>query len=120
MLFLDLTTAGEFRLDISDAILQETLHVLRNKFHRTEAELRDAELIITASTRRVNPTQTLDIIKTDPSDNRILECAAAAKSDCIVTGGKKHILPLGSHAGIPIVTVAEFLRQLQNETCQQR
>lgn len=110
--FLDLAAAGEFRLDISEAILNETLNVLRDKFHWTEADLRDAESTIAASTRRVTPTETLDIIKVDPSDNRILECASAAQSDYIVTGDKRHILPLGSHGGIPVVKLADFMRQL--------
>ena len=111
--FLDCAAAGDFRLDISDAILHETLRVLRDKFDWPEADLREAEGLLAACTRRVAPTQTLDIIKADPSDNRILECAAAAKSDVIVTGDKRHILPLGSYGGIPIVMVAEFMRGLE-------
>ena len=111
--FLAQAEKGDFRLDISDAILQETLRVLRDKFHWPEDDLRSAEATLEAFTRRVTPTQTLEVIQADPSDNRILECAEAAKSDYIVTGDAKHILPLGSHAGIPIVRVAEFLRQLQ-------
>jgi predicted nucleic acid-binding protein len=69
---------------------------------------------------RVTPTQTLDIIQVDPPDNRILECAAAAKSDYIVTGDKRHILPLGTYAGIPIVKVADFLGQLQERPGRER
>ena len=114
--FLDLAAAGDFRLDISDAILHETLRVLRDKFGWPEADLQEAELTLAACTQRVAPTQMLDIIKADPSDNRILECAAAAKSDSIVTGDKRHILPLGSYGGVPIVTVAEFMRKLEESS----
>ena len=110
--FLDHAAAGDFRLDISDAILTETLGVLRDKFNWPERDLQDAEASLTAITHRVTPTRTLDIIKTDPSDNRILECATEARSDYIVTGDRKHILPLGQVEGIPIVTAAEFLKRL--------
>jgi len=39
-------------------------------------------------THLVTPSQTLNIIKEDPEDNRILECAAEAGSDVIVSGDK--------------------------------
>lgn len=118
--FLDGAAAGDFRLDISDAILSETLGVLRKKFQWSEEALREAEEDIRSYTRHVTPTQTLDIIQADPADNRILECAAAAKSDYIVTGDTRHLLPLGSYGGISIVKVAEFMRLLQAEPSQQR
>ena len=118
--FLARAEAGDFRLDISDAILHETLRVLREKFGWPEDDLRSAEATLAAFTRRVTPTQTLDIIQVDPPDNRILECAAAAKSDYIVTGDKRHILPLGTYAGIPIVKVADFLGQLQERPGRER
>ena len=63
----------------------------------------------------MQPVQTLDVVETDPSDNRILECAAAGKSDYIVSGDMRHLLPLGHYRGIPIVKVAEFLRQFQRD-----
>jgi putative PIN family toxin of toxin-antitoxin system len=118
--FLDLAAAGEFRLDISDAILNETLRVLREKFQWSAERLQEAEEDIRSYTHHVTPTETLDVIKIDPSDNRILECAATAKSDYIVTGDKRHILPLGSYGVAAIVKAAEFMRQLQGEASRKR
>ena len=40
-------------------------------------------------TNRVVPRQTLDVIKEDPSDNRILECAVEAGSEYVVTWDKR-------------------------------
>ncbi len=111
--FLDLARAGVFRLDISDPIKSEVLRVLREDFVYPENALRDVQDRIERITNYVTPTETLDIIKTDPSDNWILECAAAAKSDYIITGDKRHMLPLGSYRGILIIKVADFLRELQ-------
>jgi predicted nucleic acid-binding protein len=54
----------------------------------------------------------VDVIKTDPSDNRILECAVAAKSDFIVSGDTRHVLPIGIHEGIPIIRLADFMERL--------
>jgi putative PIN family toxin of toxin-antitoxin system len=45
----------------------------------------------------------------DPDDDIVLECAVAAGATHIVTGDKRHLLPLGSFQGIRIVTPAQFL-----------
>jgi putative PIN family toxin of toxin-antitoxin system len=117
---LEMARAGAVRLDISDAIMSEVLRVLKEKFDYPPEALQETEARLTSITRRVQPTETIEAIKSDPSDNRILECAAAAQSDYIVTGDKRHILPLGSHAGIPIVQVAEFFQQIQQQPGQER
>jgi predicted nucleic acid-binding protein len=57
--------------------------------------------------RKVTPTQAVDVVKEDPSDNRILECAAEAKSDYLVTSDKD-LLRLRQFEGIPIIRVADF------------
>jgi putative PIN family toxin of toxin-antitoxin system len=51
---------------------------------------------------------------TDPDDNKVLECAIAGQAEVIVTGDKKHLLPLGSYEGIPIVSPADFLAMLSD------
>jgi hypothetical protein len=48
----------------------------------------------------------------DPDDEMILECGLAAEADFIVSGDKKHLLPLGEFQGIQIVSPADFLRRL--------
>jgi predicted nucleic acid-binding protein len=42
----------------------------------------------------------------------ILECALAAEADYIVSGDKRHLLPLRQFRGIPIVSPPDFLRRL--------
>ena len=111
--FLDLGAAAGFQLDISEAILDETVRVLRHKFHWSPAELRQLQHDILGYAHFVTPGPALEVITADPSDNRILECAVAAGSDFIVSGDVRHILPLGSYAGISIVTVMAFLERLQ-------
>lgn len=49
----------------------------------------------------------------DPFDEMVLECALAARADFIVSGDKKHLLPLESFRNIPILNPADFLRHLQ-------
>ena len=56
----------------------------------------------------VEPSVKIDIIKDDPDDNKILECAIAGNVDCIVSNDK-HLLKLKEFKGIKILTPKEFL-----------
>jgi len=110
--FLEMALDGEVELGISEAILTETLRVLRDKFHHTPEQLQEAERFIAAITSRVYPTEPLDAVPTDPDDNRVLECAIAATSDVVVTGDAD-LLSLGSFRGMPIQKPAAFLAAFQ-------
>lgn len=52
------------------------------------------------------------IVPNDPDDDHVLACALTAKADLIVSGDRKHLLPLGTYQGIRIVDPAEALRRL--------
>jgi putative PIN family toxin of toxin-antitoxin system len=98
----------ELAMFVSDAILQETLRVLRDKFGFSDERLARAEEYITDCTERVKPAQALDVVKEDPDDNRVLECAEAAGCEAIITGDLD-LLRLGKYRDIRIMTVREFL-----------
>ena len=51
----------------------------------------------------------LKAVVADPDDDKVLECAEVAGATHIVTGDRRHLLPLGTFKGIPIVTAADFL-----------
>jgi uncharacterized protein len=57
----------------------------------------------------VRPSVQIDVIKDDPVDNRILECAVSAGADYIVTGDKD-LLRLGSYDSIKLLKVSDFLK----------
>ena len=57
----------------------------------------------------------LTVVIEKDSDNRILECAVSGRADVIVTGDRKHLLKLGEHAGIPLVSPSDFLRWLPEQ-----
>lgn len=44
----------------------------------------------------------------DPTDDAVLACAAAGKAEYIISGDK-HLLSVGSYAGIAILSANEFL-----------
>jgi len=106
--FLDLARNGIFELTISDDILAEVTRVLRDKFDWSREAVSMAQARIADFTVRVAPTQKLDAVREDPTDNRILECAVEGKSEYLVTRDH-HLLKLKSFRGTQMIKVADFL-----------
>ena len=100
--------AGNIRIDISDAILAETIRVLRDKFQWDGYSLQDARGKLLALGNHVSPAEILHVVNEDPADDRILECAATAKSDFIVSEDKD-LLRLGQFGNARIVSVRDFI-----------
>ncbi len=48
-------------------------------------------------------------LASNPADTVVLEAAVEGHATHIVTGDKKHLLPLKAYQGIPIVTPQDFL-----------
>lgn len=105
---LALARDGKINLTVSNAILDEMEDVLQRKFQWTAEETADARERIRRIARTVHPAVQIDVIKEDPPDNRILECAVAAGADFIVTGDKD-LLRLGRYDSIHMVTASELL-----------
>jgi predicted nucleic acid-binding protein len=99
---------------ISQPILDETLRILREKFGWSRERLKLAEALIIGFARQVFPSQTLNVIKEDEPDNRILECAAEAGSEFIVSGDKD-LHRLGQHENAPVIKVADMLDIIQGK-----
>src|SRR5271154_7024675 len=91
---IDMARAGEIELHISDDILSEIMRVLHDKFRWSNEALALAKDRIADFTKTIQPGQAVQIVTKDPTDNKVLECALAGKSDYIVTGDK-HLLDLG-------------------------
>lgn len=68
--------------------------------------------LLRASGEMVFPVERATGATPDPFDEMVLECALAAQADAIVSGDKKHLLPLGAYRGIPILAPVEFLRRI--------
>jgi uncharacterized protein len=97
------------RLAVSDNILDEVTRGLRReKFGWPEVEIDRALTQISRFPEHVEAKQRIDAIAEDPSDNRILECAVASRSEYLVTGDN-HLLRLGRFGGTKIVKPADFL-----------
>ncbi len=105
-----LARRGVVELHASTFILDEVGRVLGEKFGWEEDRVMRAVAQMRRAAAGVHePEESVDVIEDDPTDNRILECALAAGAETIVTGDKKHLLPLGSFRGVSIVGLRDFL-----------
>ncbi len=108
---LDLAKEGRIELFSSNAILLELASKLSLKFYWETEAIEKTLKALGAFSILVSPKEKITIIKNDPSDNRILECAKTAKAEIIVSGDKKHLLSLKYFQKIPIVSASDLLRK---------
>ena len=102
---------GEVELFLSSFILAELERILRDKFRLTKRQTNERVTVIRRMATLVEPTERNALVVAKDDDNRILECAVAARADYLVTGDKEHLLPLRSIGATQIVTPAAFLEQ---------
>jgi putative PIN family toxin of toxin-antitoxin system len=90
-------------------ILAELEAVLRLKRNMPEDDIVEAVNEILLFSRVVQIANTLTGVVSDPEDHKVLECALVGGATHIVTGDRRHLLPLGSYQGIAIVSAADFM-----------
>ena len=106
-------SAEKYTLFISKDILIEFEDVIsRDKFGFTDEEINTIIEAIISVSEAVNPEIKLNVIKSDPDDNKILECAVACRASHIVSGDR-HLLDLKEYSGIKIITPKAALDLLE-------
>lgn len=107
---LELARGDEIELFTSKSLLLELARKLRSKFKYSEEEIKEIIVGISKFVEIVQPEIKINLIKKDPSDNKVLEVAREAKADFIISGDKRHILPLKKFEETRIVSAADFLK----------
>ena len=109
--FLNLAFLQSFLLVTSPALLDEKF---RGKFEVSpkdvgliRARLENCALVIKLDIA-------LDIVKDDPDDNRMLECAVTGEAYYVVSGDR-HLLKLGEYKGISVLIVRQFMDTIEAE-----
>jgi len=101
---------GKINAFISPAMLTEFKEVLvRPKFCLTNEECYTIIKEIEDLFLLVFPKREINLIKDDPDDNAVLECAFTADVEYIISGDH-HLLSLDSFEGIKIIPPAKFLK----------
>lgn len=102
---------GRCQLLLSEPILSEVSDKLRIRFGVPEDKIDEYKRILLANSKLVSPSIKIRAVKSDPSDDKILECAVEGSADYIVTGDM-HLLKIKEHSGVRIVSVDEMLTLL--------
>lgn len=112
-LVLELALRGRFELYLSTFILEEAAGVLTRKFDWDEERSSQALSAIGNAGTVIYPRRLSEVIEESHADNRILECAVEASADYLVTGDRRHLLPLEKHQSTRIVNAPRFLSALE-------
>ena len=67
----------------------------------------------TALVSLVMPASVPRVVANDADDDHVIAAAVAARAELIVTGDRKHLLPIGSHQGIAIVTARNVVDRIE-------
>ena len=109
---LEAAEEGKLRIFISEGIAAEISQVLAypkiEKIYRTE--LRRQELMgqVLKNAEFIKTAIKVEVVTEHPADNKVLECALAAKADYIVSGDK-HLLKVVSYKKIQVFSISDFL-----------
>lgn len=89
----DTLALGRFRKRIADAV---------TSVEELVAAYRDATVIVT-------PREVPRVIPDDVDDDHVIAAAVAARAQYIVTGDRTHLLPVGTHGEIAIISPRQCL-----------
>lgn len=103
---IDVVTSDEQLVELYDVLSRPRL---QKYLHGETADQLCKRLVIVSLPAAQLPNVDLS---PDSDDNVILATAIAGLAAMLVTGDKKHLLPLGNVQGIPIVEPIEALRRL--------
>lgn len=107
----------EMQLILSKDIIREYMSVLeydeiKNKIKDKNLEMKLTLRKIISISKNVEPKTKLNIIKDDPDDDKILECAKAGKVNYIISNDR-HLLNLKEYDGIKVLKPEDFLKLLK-------
>lgn len=105
----------DFLLVCSPLILEEVERNIINKLDVSSDRLKQFINDVASISSMYIPTGNLKIINYEP-DNLILEIALIGGADVLVTGDKKHLLPLHKYHGIIIEPPSQFLKRLDQNS----
>ena len=106
---LELLIKGNIEVFISPFILSEIERILKERFEWNEGNIHRVLNRIKRQTILVHPKLKVTVIKENDDDNRILECAIEGKVQYLISGDRKHLLPLKEYQGTKILSPSEFL-----------
>ena len=107
--------SGAFGISVSETLIQELQDVLqRPQFGLGVQFIQNTVAELTSIAEWVAPAKHHLLVKDDPSDNLVLDCAVAADADYLVTGDK-HLLQLQKCGTVKILNPQQFMDVLKRK-----
>lgn len=112
--------AGDLQASISAPMPEELLGVLCGRKFNYPSEVA-ASIVreLSMLCKVVVPQRSIDVVSSDPDDNRVLECAIEAKAHYIVSGDG-HLLKMKAFEDISILSPAQFLDLIEKASGRNR
>lgn len=107
---LELARTGLFDSITCPEILEELAEKLAAKLGMPPDMVDEAVADLLTFHRIVAISGALQVVVADPDDDKIVECAVVGLASHIVSGDRRHLLPLGVYSGIHIMSPADFLQ----------
>ncbi len=106
---------GKFTLLVSDEILTEIKQIFMRFVVGKLVEVEAAEALIRRIMKDAKVISVISVVTASPDkkDNRYLTCAKDGKAEYLVTGDKKHLLPLKRFGEAKIISPREFVKILE-------
>lgn len=110
---LEVAAEGSIELLVPDLVFTELKRVLVEKLQVEPPILEHLiALLDELPAVRVPTPASAEARSGDSSDDRILAAAIAGEADLLVSGDRRHLLPLREVEGMPIVRPQDFLARL--------
>jgi len=105
---------GRIELVVPELVLAELERVLTKKLgFSAEQVVAVRALLRQVATEEPAPAAAVEALSGDPADDAILACAVEAGVDVLATGDRKHLLPIGEHRGVRLLTPQALLAELR-------
>ena len=108
---VELATDRIIEVYTSPEILTELEKVLKRDFEEDPEFIERQIALILEYSKIIRPINKVNIVKDDPDDNKIIECALTAKARYIVSSDH-HLFSLKEVLGIKILKPREFLETI--------
>ena len=112
---INLAESGKIDVFVSKEILIEIAEVLQTekKFQlilkERKEKIKDAIEKVIEISKMVQIKKRVDVVKDDPDDNKIIECAVNSESSFLLTYDN-HLLKIAEYKGVKIMHPSDFLK----------
>jgi predicted nucleic acid-binding protein len=106
---------GRLELALPEPVMEELKRILVEKLAFDSERWREVELLLAdlAVESVPAPEGPVEPVTGDSDDDLILACVVQAGVEVLVSGDRKHLLPLGTHRGVRVLTPQALLAELR-------